>query len=33
VAHVLAFAGQLSHAQVKAVHNLLGYQYGLSTVS
>lgn len=32
VAQVLVFAAQLSFAQVKAVHNLLGYQYGLSTV-
>lgn len=32
VAHVLVFAAELSFAQVKAVHNLLGYQYGLSTV-
>jgi hypothetical protein len=33
VAHVLAFASVLTLAQIKAVHNLLGYQYGLSTVS
>lgn len=32
VAHVLVFAATLSFAQVKAVHNLLGYQYGLSQV-
>jgi hypothetical protein len=32
VAHCLAFAGQLTFAQVKAVHNLLGYQYGLATL-
>lgn len=32
VAHALVFAGALSQAQVKAVHNLLGYQYGLATV-
>ena len=32
VAHILVFAAQLTFAQVKAVHNLLGYQYGLSTV-
>lgn len=32
MAHVLVFAGQLTFAQVKAVHNLLGYQYGLATV-
>lgn len=32
VAHVLVFAAQLTFAQVKAVHNLLGYQYGLATV-
>lgn len=29
LAHVLYFPGQLSDAQIKAVHNLLGYQYGL----
>ena len=32
VAHAMVFAGQLTFAQVKAVHNLLGYQYGLATV-
>lgn len=32
VAHILVFAATLSFAQVKAVHNLLGYQYGLATV-
>lgn len=32
VAHVLVFAAQLTQNQVKAVHNLLGYQYGLATV-
>lgn len=32
VAHVMAFASVLSTAQIKAVHNLLGYQYGLATV-
>jgi hypothetical protein len=32
VAHVLVFAATLTFAQVKAVHNLLGYQYGLATV-
>ena len=32
VAHVLAFSAALSFAQIKAVHNLLGYQYGLSQV-
>jgi hypothetical protein len=33
LAHVLVFAGALTLAQIKAVHNLLGYQYGLSTVA
>jgi len=33
LAHVLVFAGNLTLAQIKAVHNLLGYQYGLATVS
>lgn len=32
VAHALVFAGALTLAQVKAVHNLLGYQYGLAQV-
>lgn len=32
VAHVIVFAAQLTFAQIKAVHNLLGYQYGLATV-
>jgi hypothetical protein len=30
--HFIAVAGALTLAQVKAVHNLLGYQYGLATV-
>ena len=33
VAHVLVFPAALTLAQIKAVHNLLGYQYGLSIVS
>jgi len=33
VAHVMLFAAALTLAQVKAVHNLLGYQYGLSLVT
>lgn len=33
VAHALVFPAALTFAQVKAVHNLLGYQYGLSTVA
>lgn len=33
VAHVMVFAAQLTHNQIKAVHNLLGYQYGLSIVA
>jgi hypothetical protein len=32
LAHVMAFAGALSLAQIKAVHNLVGYQYGLAVV-
>ena len=32
LAHALVFNGALSLAQIKAVHNLLGYQYGLSIV-
>lgn len=31
--HFIAIAGALTLAQVKAVHNLLGYQYGLATVA
>ena len=31
-AHVLLFPSALTLAQIKAVHNLLGYQYGLATV-
>lgn len=31
-AHVLIFPAALTLAQIKAVHNLLGYQYGLPTV-
>ena len=33
VNHILAFNAELTLAQVKALHNLLGYQYGLSAVS
>lgn len=33
VAHVMAFNAVLTLSQIKAVHNLLGYQYGLATVS
>jgi len=33
LAHVLVWAAELTAAQVKAVHNLLGYQYGLATVA
>ena len=32
LAHALVFAAQLTAAQIKAVHNLLGYQFGLATV-
>lgn len=32
VAHALAFNAALSAGQIAAVHNLLGYQYGLATV-
>jgi hypothetical protein len=32
VAHVLLFAATLTLAQIKAVHNLLGYQFGLAAV-
>ena len=32
LAHYIAFPVALTLAQVKAVHNLLGYQYGLATV-
>lgn len=32
IGHALAFNAELTLAQVKAVHNLLGYQYGLATV-
>jgi len=32
LAHVMMFAGTLTLAQVKALHNLLGYQYGLALV-
>lgn len=31
--HFIVFPGELTLAQVKAVHNLLGYQYGLSIVA
>lgn len=33
IAHVLMFPGALTLAQIKALHNLLGYQYGLSIVT
>ncbi len=33
IAHAMVFAAKLPLAQVKALHNLLGYQYGLATVS
>jgi hypothetical protein len=33
VAQVLVFSAALTSAQVKALHNLLGYQYGLSVVA
>jgi hypothetical protein len=32
VSHALLFAGALNLAQIKAVHNLLGYQYGLAVM-
>lgn len=32
VSHALLFNAELTFAQVKAVHNLLGYQFGLATV-
>jgi hypothetical protein len=32
LAHALVFPGALSLAQIKALHNLLGYQYGLAIV-
>lgn len=31
--HMMIFPAALSLAQIKAVHNLIGYQYGLATVS
>jgi hypothetical protein len=33
LAHVLVFATALTLVQIKALHNLLGYQYGLATVA
>ncbi len=33
MAHVLVFSAELSLAQVKAVHNLLAYQFGIATVA
>jgi hypothetical protein len=33
LAHVLVFPVALTLAQIKALHNLLGYQYGLATVA
>lgn len=33
LAHVLVFSGALTLPQIKNVHNLLGYQYGLATVA
>jgi hypothetical protein len=32
LAHILVFAAALNATQIKALHNLLGYQYGLSIV-
>jgi len=33
VAHAIAFAAALTQTQIKAIHNLLGYQYGLTVVA